>query len=120
MTVTLGDVVIEIDGRWVAYAIWGLGTVVIYGLSLRRGWRSWRVRRDTRSERELLERTARFLVALASVASLTLALFGEQGTAIRAIIVAIALGAFTAAGALELRGEPNDPVVDDVQGHWRG
>jgi hypothetical protein len=103
---------IEIDTRFVAYAIWGAGTVLVYGAVFRLGLRRWRYRRDARAWRELLERTARFLVALASMASLTLALFGEAGTGARGLIVALALGAFTAAGVIELREEPSDPAAD--------
>ncbi len=122
MTITLGDVVIAIDSRWIAYAIWGVGTVVIYGTVARRGLRSWQAHRDERSRRELMERVARFLVALASLASLTLALFGEAGTGIRGLIIALALGAFTAAGAIELRENATstpDPAVDATGDHLR-
>lgn len=112
MTIQFDGLLINIDTRWVVYAIWGFGTLLVYGLVLRRGLLVWRIRRDHRASRELMERVARFMVSLASVASLTLALFGEAGTGARGLIIALALGAFTAAGTVELRNEPRDPKVD--------
>src|SRR5262245_321486 len=103
----------DLDTRFLAYLIWGIGTVVIYGAVMRHGWRRWRARRDARARRELYERIARFMVALASLASLTLALFGETGTGLRGLVIALALGAFAASGAIELRDEPTDPAVEE-------
>ncbi len=114
MRIEFGDLIIDIDTRWIAYLIWGLGTVMVYGLVLRKGWRVWRVRRDRRAQRELMERIARFLVAVASLASLTLALWGEAGTGARGLVIALALGAYTAAGVIEFREEPTDPVVEEA------
>ena len=61
----------NIDTRLVVYLIWGLGTVVVYGLVLRRARRRMRTHRDRRSRREFIADFARFLVSLASSLSST-------------------------------------------------
>ena len=112
MTITVDGVMINIDTRWLAYMIWGVGTVIVYGLVLRKGYRSFHAHRDGRSRRELIARTARFMVAVASAAGILFALYGEPGTGFRALVISLALGAFTAAGVIEFRDEPEDPEAD--------
>jgi len=104
---------VNVDTRWLAYMVWGVGTVIVYGAVLRKGYRSWHAHRDNRARRELIERTARFFVALASAAGILFALFGEPGNGFRALVISLALGAFTAAGVIEFRDVAPDPSTED-------
>jgi len=113
VTVEVAGVTVSIDTRWLAYMVWGVGTVFVYAGVLRKGYRSWEAHRDPRSRRELIARTARFFVALASAAGILFALFGEPGSGFRALVISLALGAFTAAGVIEFRDEPADPMTDE-------
>jgi hypothetical protein len=97
-----------IDTRLLVFALWGIGTVIVYGDVLRGRYRAFRAHRDARGRRELYAAFALFLVAAASALSIFTVLFGPAGTGIRGLVVAISLGAFTAAG-LVLRGERGEP-----------
>jgi hypothetical protein len=97
----------EFDERFVILLIWGLGTVLAYALVLRGRVRSWRVRRDSRSRRELVSGLGLFMTALASCTSLTVVLFGEAGTSLRGWFIALALGAFTGSGII-MATEPEE------------
>ena len=96
------------DTRWLAYVIWGLGTVLIYGLVLDNARHRYRKRPDARSRRELFEKAAGFIVALNAFVAITVALWGTATADFRGLVIAVALGAFTAKGAIELRDEPDE------------
>jgi len=107
--------VIDLDTRLLAYAIWGIGTLFIYGLILARSVSGARRHHDARSRRELYGDLAYFIVALASSVSITFALFGEPGTGLRGLVIASALGAFTAAGVVKLKDVA--PPSETDEGH---
>lgn len=88
----------NLDGRLVAYLLWGLGTVAVYGVVLRGRWHSFRSHHDARSRRELLAGISLFLTALCAGMATWVVLFGEVGSSARSWFVAFALGAFTGAG----------------------
>lgn len=87
-----------LDTRFVAYAVWGLGTVLLYTVVLIRARRAYTKRRDRRARRDLIGSFALFITALASFLAITGVLWGPVGTGIRGFLVALALGAFFAAG----------------------
>lgn len=103
------------EARLLMLIIWGGGTVTTYGISLARDVRDWRIRRDVRSRRELLESFGLFLAALTASLSIAVVLFAPAGTGIRGMLVATALGAFMAAGVVRVveRKDPI-PVIHDV------
>jgi hypothetical protein len=87
-----------LDTKFIAYAIWGFGTLVVYGLVLYRAVQASRRSHDRRGRRDVLGALALFLTALGAFLAITLVLFGEAGTTPRGFAVAVALGAFSAAG----------------------
>jgi len=87
-----------IDGRWVIYAIWGIGTTIVWAKVLTDAYGEWRERHDQRAKRELLSRAALFTTALASSASIWMILYGQPGSTPRTFLLALALGMFTGAG----------------------
>lgn len=95
------------DNRFVFLAIWGFGVVFVYGRVLRRRHRRWDRDRTARSYRDLLGAVGLFIVAVASGASIVTILFGPTGTGIRGFAVALALGAFVAAGLVMDDEEPD-------------
>lgn len=88
----------EFDGRLLAYLLWGIGTVLVYGDVLIKRWHSFRMHGDSRSRRELMAGFALFLTALCAGGAVWAVLFGEIGSSLRGGLSAIALGAFTGAG----------------------
>lgn len=87
-----------LDTRFAVLAVWGLGTVVVYGYVLMRRRRLWLRRRSREDAHELLASVALFITALASALAIGFVLFGPVGTGIRGLFTALALGAFSAAG----------------------
>ena len=97
------------DPRWFVYAVWGVGSVVVWALVVSDAYGQWKLRRDQRSKRELLAATGLFFTALGAAASIALVLFGEPGSAPRTFALAFALGMFPGAGIVILtmrKGEP--------------
>lgn len=103
----------ELDTRWIAYILWGVGTVVVYGVVLYRRQGLYVRFPDRRSRRDLMEAVVLFIVALASFLAITMVLWGEPGTGIRGMLVAVALGAYTGAGVIMLSDQPGK----DADGH---
>lgn len=97
------------DLRLVSYLVWGVGTVLVYGIVLRKRRRSYRLHHDARAWRDLLEAVALFITALASLLAVTLVLFGPGGQGIRGLFVAMALGAYSAAGLVMASETPSEP-----------
>lgn len=101
----------DIDTRLIVFAIWGVGTVLVYADVLRGAYHSFRGHRDARGRRELLASLALFIVSAASCLSIATVLFGPAGTGIRGLVTAIALGAFLAAGiVLRTEGGRSDAL----------
>ena len=90
------------DPRWFVYALWGIGSVVVWALVVSDAYGQWQLRRDQRSKRELLAATGLFFTALGAAASIALVLFGEPGSTPRTFALAFALGMFPGAGIVIL------------------
>lgn len=84
--------------RLVMLLVWGGGTVAAYGTVFLHRLRSWHLHRDIRSRRELISAFGLLLTAGCSALATGFVLLGPVGTGIRGWFVAIALGAFLAAG----------------------
>lgn len=82
--------------------------MVAYSIVLRNRRRAYATHRDRRSRRELLAGAALFLTALASTLAIVFVLFGQPGSGIRALILSIALGAFTGAGIVMAEEDKSD------------
>lgn len=78
--------------------VWGGGTLWFFGRTLVKRNRKWRKHRDARAFRDLMAAISLFLVALCASMATLLVLFGPVGTGLRGFAVALALGAFLAAG----------------------
>lgn len=85
--------------------IWGGGSVAVWGQVLLDSVRDYRIYGSTnvRARRDLVASSALFITAIASASAIFLVLFGEKGTGLRGFVIALALGAFFAAG-FYLRG----------------
>jgi hypothetical protein len=98
-----------LDVKLVMYAIWGLGVVVLYGRVLWGRRRLWKARHTARARRDLIVAFSLFLTALAASAAIFAVLFGPLGTGVRGFFVAVALGAFFAAGLVMGTGSEDKP-----------
>lgn len=90
------------EWRFLAFLVWGFGTVVVYTIVLLQERAQYRLHRDQRSRRDMLEAVGLFLTALGSALAIALVLFGEVGTSVRGFSIAIALGAFTGVGIVKV------------------
>lgn len=86
------------DARWAVYALWGIGTTLVWAKVLTDAYGEWKTHQDRRAKREFLSRVALFSTALASAVSIWLVLFGESGSTPRTFALAFALSMFTGAG----------------------
>jgi hypothetical protein len=84
--------------RLMMLLVWGGGTVVAYGTVFLHRLRSYRLHHDTRSRRELITSFSLLLTAASAAFATGMVLLGPTGTGIRGWFVALALGAFFAAG----------------------
>lgn len=109
---------IHFDSRWVAFAVWGLGTVAVYGYVFLRRRHTWRIHRhDLRSTRDLIESGALLMVAVSACVAVFMVLFGEPGVGLRPFLTALALGSFTGAGVvMATERMQHDPAEDDEGG----
>lgn len=96
----------DLDGRLIVLLVWGGGTVLAYGRVLLNRTRAYRLHRDSRARRDLASGIALFLTALCSGLSIAFVLFGPAGGGARAFAVAVALGAFFAAGIVMASEKP--------------
>jgi hypothetical protein len=102
-----------IDTRLAVFVVWGLGTVFVYTINVAREARHWAVHRDARARRDLLVAIGLHIVSLASAASILAVLFGEPGTSMRGLFVAISLGAYLGVGiVLATSARRHDPADD--------
>jgi hypothetical protein len=91
---------VTIDTRFVAFLVWGVGTVLVYGFVLFDRIQRWHHWRDARSLRSMLTAVGLFLTALGAGLSIGFALFGDNVTGIRGLLTATSLGAFFATGLI--------------------
>lgn len=98
----------EFDGRLVMLLLWGGGTLLAYGKVFANRLGSWRLHRDKRSRRDLVESIGFLLVAGASALSIALLLFGPVGTGVRGWAAAVALGAYLAVGIFMAQERPRE------------
>lgn len=89
-------------GRFVAFALWGIASTVVWGMVLTDAIGEFREYRDRRSKRQLLRDAALFVTAAGSTLAVIGVLFGEAGTTPRGLALAAALGAFLGAGIVTL------------------
>lgn len=102
---------LDFDWRILSFSIWGLGAVAVFGVHLARERRQYKLHHDSRAMRDLLTASGLFLTALASAISVWMVLFGQAGTGLRGLAVAVALGAFLGVGiVLVTTGRKRDPA----------
>jgi len=89
-----------VDTRFIAFLVWGVGTVIVYGIVLVDRVRRWHHWRDARSARALMTAIGLFLTALCASLAIGFALFGESGSGIRGLLTAVSLGAYFATGVI--------------------
>lgn len=108
-----GLLVVSDDSRVVAFAVWGLGAVGVFGVNLAREIRAYHWHHDARASRDLLVAAGLFITALGAAASVWLVLFGQPGTDIRRFVVSVALGSFFGVGVVmataQRMPDPADP-----------
>ena len=88
--------------RFGAFVLWGIASTIVWGWVLLDAYDAWKEHRDRRSKRELMRDGSLFLTAIGSTLAIVGVLFGESGTTPRALVLAIALGAFLGAGIVTL------------------
>lgn len=84
---------------FLAFAVWGVGMVVVYGFVLWKRHRTWLLHHDRRSKRDLMEALGLFLVAIASAFAVFAALF-DNTTGLRVFLAALVAGALLGVGLL--------------------
>lgn len=82
-------------GLWLA---WGGGTVIVYAKVVSDAFGQYIEHRDSRARREMIEAGALFIVALSSLALLSLLIFSRDRSDLRALASSVVAGAFLAAG----------------------
>src|SRR6185369_12265160 len=80
---------VTVDTRFLAFLVWGVGTVLVYGVVLYDRVRSWHYWRDERALRSMLTAVGLFMTAVGAGASIAFVLFGEVGSGIRGLFVSI-------------------------------
>lgn len=91
----------DVDPRVVFWAIWAVGTPVVYGANLVRRLQTLQHHRDPRSRREALEAFGYFLVALCAFLGITAVLY-FQSSGIGALLSAVSAGVFFVVGLYAL------------------
>lgn len=93
----------ELDTKLAAYVIWGVGTVLVYGIVLGRRRLAYLRKRTRRSRQDLLSALGLFVTSLCAFLAITAVFWSPAGQGARGFFVAVALGAFFAAGVVKLR-----------------
>lgn len=88
------------DWRLLSFAVWGFGTMVLYGIVVSDRYGDWQRWHDHRSLRDLIEAAGLFMVSIACAGSVAMVLFGVPGSPVRGALIALALGGFTGVGIL--------------------
>lgn len=94
------------DTKFLAFVIWGIGCFALFSIDLWGAIHSHRAHRDDRSRRDVIEASALWIVAFASLVAIALVLFGPAGTGIRGFATAMALGGFFAYGVIKVTEPP--------------
>lgn len=89
-------------GRFVAFALWGIASTLVWGAVVTDALGDWHRYRDRRSKRQLLRDGALFVTAAGSTFAVLGVLVGEAGTTPRGLALAAALGSFLGAGIVTL------------------
>lgn len=92
----------SLDTRVVAWFIWGLGSVVVWGGILFRRGRHLNRHRDARALRDTMEAVGLFGFALVVCAAIGAALFAPKGTTWAGLLSAIGAGIFLVVGLYAL------------------
>jgi hypothetical protein len=92
--------VTPVDTRFIAFLVWGVGTVLVYGFVLYDRIQRFHQWRDARSLRSMLTAVGLFITALGAGIAIALVLFGQPGSGIRGLAVSMSLGAFFATGLI--------------------
>lgn len=101
-----------VDLRVVFWIVWGVGTVVVYGLLLRRRRKHYLRHRDRRAFRDQTASLGYFLIAVLAFLGITFALFGEiGGRTLGGLLFAVASGGYFIVGLYSLlEREPESGV----------
>ncbi len=83
----------DVDPRLVFWAVWGVGTLVVYTILFHRARKHYLRHHDARARRDQTRAFGYLLVALAAAIGITLALF-FRGTGSAALLFAISGGAY--------------------------
>ena len=86
--------------RILFFGVWGVGTLIVYGIVIVFRWKIWRHHHDRRSFRDFLEGFALWLVAFGASAAVAAVLLYPDVSTIRGFLNSLALGAFFGAGIL--------------------
>ena len=88
------------SSRILFFGIWGVGTLIVYGIVIVYRWKLWRHHHDRRSFRDFLEGFALWLVSFGASAAVAAVLLYPDASTIRGFLNSLALGAFFAAGVV--------------------
>ena len=89
------------DGsRLLFFGVWGIGTLVVYGIVIVYRWKIWRHHHDRRSFRDFLEGFSLWLVAFGASAAVASVLMYPDASTVRGFLNSLALGAFFGAGVI--------------------
>lgn len=87
----------DLDLRLVFWAVWAVGTFLVYGVTFVRRLSAFRERRDHRARREAFEAFGYFLVAVAASLGITVVLY-FRATGWASLLFAISSGVFFVVG----------------------
>ena len=91
----------DLDPRYLYWAGYGAGLLVVYGLLLRRRLQHWRRHSDPRALRDAMEAIGQFIVAIGLAFAVTVALFlSDPGLVV--ILLAVVGAAFLVVGLSDL------------------
>lgn len=88
------------SSRLLFYGAWGGGVVILFSIVLIRRMRGHHRHHDRRSFRDLLEAVGLWLVSFAASAAVASLVFYPEGTTLRGLLNALALGAFLGVGII--------------------
>lgn len=88
------------SSRVIFFGVWGIGTLVVYGIVIVYRWKIWRHHHDRRSFRDFLEGFALWLVAFGASAAVAAVVLDPDASTLRGFLNSLALGAFFGAGVI--------------------
>lgn len=97
----------DLDTRFLAFLVWGVGTMAVYTEVVRQRAAAHRIHHDRRSRRDFMSALALWSVSIASSVATAMVLFAAQ-SGLRGMFTAIALGAFTTAGIVMATERPTE------------